>query len=312
VLQHFPVKLINAIMRQQGDFMTASESHHKTAADDEAKATGLLELIAIMRQLRNPQGGCPWDIEQDFASVAPYTIEEAYEVADVIERRDWPELPGELGDLLLQVVFHAQMADELDWFDFADVCAAINAKLVRRHPHVFPPDDQAAPAFDAEQQTRNWEQLKQQEREARGQTSILDNVPGNLPELSRALKLQKRAARVGFDWPDAEAVMSKLDEELDELEEARGTGRADRITDELGDVLFVLVNLARKLDVDAAAALRHANAKFERRFRGIEHIAEQQDTALSSLNLDAMEALWQQYKLDEQATQDNHKQASEQ
>jgi len=290
--------------------MTASEPHQKTAADDQAKATGLLELIAIMRQLRNPQGGCPWDIEQDFASVAPYTIEEAYEVADVIERKDWPELPGELGDLLLQVVFHAQMADELDWFDFADVCTSINAKLVRRHPHVFPPDDQAAPAFNAEQQTRNWEQLKQQEREARGQTSVLDNVPGNLPELSRALKLQKRAARVGFDWPDAEAVMDKLDEELEELEEARATGHADRITDELGDVLFVLVNLARKLDVDAAAALRHANAKFERRFRGMEHIAGQQDTALSNLDLDAMETLWQQYKQDERSTQNNSKHLS--
>ncbi len=276
--------------------MTATPKHDKTNPDDQVKATGLLRLLAIMRQLRNPDGGCPWDIEQDFASIAPYTIEEAYEVADVIERQDWPALPAELGDLLLQVVFHAQMAEERDWFDFADVCDAINDKLVRRHPHVFPPADQPAPQFDAEQQTDNWEQLKQQERAARGQTSILDDVPAKLPELSRALKLQKRAARVGFDWPNAEAVMAKLDEELGELNEARSNGDHHDVQDELGDVLFVLVNLARKLDIDAAAALRHANAKFEQRFRGMEQLAERQQTSLASLDLDAMEALWQQYK----------------
>jgi nucleoside triphosphate diphosphatase len=286
--------------------MTATPKHHKTDPKDQAKITGLLQLLAIMRQLRNPDSGCPWDIEQDFASIAPYTIEEAYEVADVIERQDWPALPAELGDLLLQVVFHAQMAEEREWFDFADVCAAINDKLVRRHPHVFPPSDQPAPQFDAEQQTHNWEQLKQQERTARGQTSILDDVPANLPELSRALKLQKRAARVGFDWPDAEAVMAKLDEELDELNEARSNGDQHDVQDELGDVLFVLVNLARKLDIDAAAALRHANAKFEQRFRGMEQLAEQrQQTSLANLDLDAMEALWQQYKQEQRQSNQN-------
>jgi len=281
--------------------MSASAPLPTATADDQAKADGLLQLIAIMRQLRNPDGGCPWDLAQNFASIAPYTIEEAYEVADVIERQDWPALPGELGDLLLQVVFHAQLAAEQRWFDFTDVCNAINDKLVRRHPHVFPPAGESAPDFDAAGQTENWEQLKQQERAQRGQTSILDDVPGNLPELSRALKLQKRAARTGFDWPDADAVMSKLDEELEELAEARQGGDPARIEDELGDVLFVLVNLARKLDIDAAAALRHANAKFEQRFRGMEQLATQQQTALQQLDLDAMEALWQQCKRQQSA-----------
>ncbi len=286
--------------------MTATDQRPPALNADQHMAAGLLQLIHIMRRLRDPQRGCPWDIQQNFASIAPYTIEEAYEVADVIERHDWQALPAELGDLLLQVVFHAQMASEQNWFNFADVCTAINAKLIRRHPHVFAPTDQAKPAFDAEQQTHNWEQLKQRERENRGQTSVLDDVPANLPELSRALKLQKRAARVGFDWPDADAVMRKLDEERAELEEALGSQQPDLIKDELGDVLFVLVNLARKLKIDPAAALRHANAKFEHRFRGIEQLAEQQQTALADLDLDAMEALWQQFKRHGQPGADDH------
>lgn len=283
--------------------MTAPNQQHSATSctveqtgPDQQAAQGLLELLSIMRQLRDPDSGCPWDIEQTFASVAPYTIEEAYEVADTIERQDWQALPAELGDLLLQVVFHAQMAAEQQLFDLAGVCQAINAKLIRRHPHVFPQADTIAPSFTAAQQTQNWEQLKQQEREAAGQPSVLDDIPRNMPELTRALKLQKRAARVGFDWPHADAVLDKLTEELAELEQARNEESNARIEDELGDVLFVLVNLARKLDIDAAAALRHANAKFERRFRAIEQLAEQQQTPLSQLQLQQMEALWQQIK----------------
>ena len=242
-----------------------------------------------MATLRDPQQGCPWDIEQDFASIAPYTIEEAYEVADVIEREAWDELPDELGDLLLQVVFHAQMARERGWFEFADVAAAISAKMIRRHPHVFADGER----INATEQTEAWEAHKQRERQIKGYTSVLDGVPAGLAELTRAVKLQKRAARVGFDWPEHSQILDKLDEELAEFSLALRANNRTEMLDELGDILFVVANLARKLELDPAVALRHANSKFERRFRLIETLAEQ---GLDALSLEQQEALWQQAK----------------
>lgn len=253
------------------------------------------ELLWIMQQLRDPETGCPWDIQQNFSTIAPYTIEEAYEVADVIERQAWDELPDELGDLLLQVVFHAQMATEKGWFSFNDVASAINQKMIRRHPHVFGEDT----SMTAEEQTAKWEQLKQQERDDKGLTSVLDDVPPGLPELSRSVKLQKRAARVGFDWEKPDDVLEKLDEELNELADARATQDSAAIQDELGDVLFVLTNLARKLKIDPAAALRAANQKFERRFRLMEASVDHDSSRLDAMSLTELEDLWQQAKRSE-------------
>ncbi|KAA9133568.1 nucleoside triphosphate pyrophosphohydrolase [Marinihelvus fidelis] len=249
------------------------------------------ELIDIMRRLRDPDGGCPWDIEQDFASIAPYTIEEAYEVADAVQREAWDELRDELGDLLLQVVFHAQMADEAGLFNFADVAQSIGDKLVRRHPHIFAD----AVVETADDQSEVWEAVKADERAAKGLTSIVDDVPRSLPELLRAKKLQKRAARAGFDWPDAAPVLDKIDEETDELREALNGGNPERIEDEMGDLLFAAVNLARKARVDPGRALRQANAKFEARFRAMETAAGGSD-AFAALDLDQQEALWEQVK----------------
>ena len=247
-------------------------------------------LLAVMRRLRDPETGCPWDIEQTFATIAPYTIEEAYEVADAIDRADWEELRGELGDLLLQVVYHAQMAAEAGHFVFDDVATAIADKMVARHPHVFG----AAEVKSAEVQREDWEALKATEREAKaaadGATpSLLDNLPHGLPALTRALKLQKRARRVGFDWPDLEGVRDKVNEELDELERAT----PDERELELGDLLFTLVNHARRLGLDPETALRRANAKFETRFRRMERCST---TPLGELDLAALEALWQRAK----------------
>lgn len=264
---------------------SASERAHRNAI-------AIQRLIDIMCALRDPDNGCPWDVQQDFASIAPYTIEEAYEVADVIQREAWDDLPGELGDLLLQVVFHSRMAQEHGWFDFADVADAISDKMEQRHPHVFA----GASVADAEQQTRLWEAQKHAERQRKGMQSVLDDVPVGLAELTRGLKLQKRAATVGFDWPDAEQVDAKLNEELNELAEARRDGAPDKIQDELGDVFFVLANLGRKLGLDPAAAMRHANAKFERRFRAMEKHAEQQGVTLNELDLVQQEQLWQLVK----------------
>lgn len=249
------------------------------------------ELLDIMRRLRDPQGGCPWDLEQDFASIAPYTIEEAYEVADAIERAAWDELPGELGDLLLQVVFHAQMASEAGMFDFADVARGIADKLVRRHPHVFAGEVRASVA----EQLTAWEADKARERHDRGAGSLMDDVPRGMPELLRARKLQQRAAQAGFDWPDATPVLDKLREELLEIEAAMAAGPAEAVEDELGDLLFVVVNLARKLDLDPGRALRRANAKFEARFRAMESGAGG-SAAFARLDLDQQEALWQSVK----------------
>ncbi|HEY0197140.1 MAG TPA: nucleoside triphosphate pyrophosphohydrolase [Rhodanobacter sp.] len=254
------------------------------------------DLLSIMTRLRDPQNGCPWDVQQDFASIAPYTIEEAYEVADAIDRQDWPDLRDELGDLLLQVVFHARMAQEAGLFDFADVAHAIGSKMRRRHPHVFGDVRYA----DAAAQKQAWEDIKTSERLARGappDESALAGVSTGLPEWKRALKLQQRAASTGFDWPDPQPVLAKLAEEIEEVrvEFAEGADPA-RLEDEIGDVLFVVVNLARHAGVDFSSALRHANAKFERRFREMERLAVADGKNLGEHTLAAQEDLWQRVK----------------
>lgn len=247
------------------------------------------QLLEIMRRLRDPQTGCPWDVRQDFATIAPYTIEEAYEVADAIERESLDELKDELGDLLFQVVFHAQMAAERSAFQFEDVVEAICDKMIRRHPHVFGSADVA----DAEAQTQAWESHKAAERERQGAQSVLDGIGSGLPELIRAAKLQKRAARVGFDWAEPRAVLDKLEEEMAEIREAIASGDRDAMEDELGDLLFVCTNLARQLKLDSGRALRRANAKFEQRFRAMEEIAGE---AFATMDLAQMEELWQEVK----------------
>jgi ATP diphosphatase len=255
-------------------------------------------LLWVMARLRDPDGGCPWDLEQDFASIAPYTIEEAYEVADAIARRDLQHLKDELGDLLLQVVYHAQMAKEAGLFDFDEVAMAIADKMVRRHPHVFG----TAEVESAREQTHAWEAHKAAERAGKagaagGDHGILDDVPLALPALVRAAKLQRRAARVGFDWPEAAQVLDKLDEEIAEVRtELEGDASAERLSEEIGDLLFAAVNLARHLDVDGESALRQANAKFERRFRTIEQALRARGRRLADASLDEMEALWQKAK----------------
>lgn len=252
------------------------------------------ELLAIMARLRDPARGCPWDRAQDFSSVAPYTIEEAYEVADAIARDDRAALKDELGDLLFQVIFHAQMAREEGAFDFDDVARGLRDKLVRRHPHVFGDAD----ANDAETVAANWEAIKREERRATDDDpSALAGVAAGLPEWLRALKLQKRAARTGYDWPDVAPVLDKLREEIVEVEVELAQG-ADpvRLEDEIGDVLFVCINLARHARVDPGAALRQANAKFERRFRAMESLAASRGLAFDALGLEAQEALWREVK----------------
>ena len=251
------------------------------------------DLLAIMARLRDPQGGCPWDLEQDFSSIAPYTIEEAYEVTDVIDRQAWQELPGELGDLLFQVVFHSQMARERGWFEFADVVQAISDKMVRRHPHVF------ADARYADDATReaDWEAIKQAEKtDQPAQASALDTVSSGLPAMRRAVKLQKAAARCGFDWPEPAPILDKVREETEELSEAIAEGDSEASREELGDLLFVLCNLARRLEIDPGRALREANHKFQRRFRYMEQQASQRGQVLEQLDSDAQEALWQEAK----------------
>ncbi|MBT4740552.1 MAG: nucleoside triphosphate pyrophosphohydrolase [Rhodospirillaceae bacterium] len=257
----------------------------------------LADLLAIMARLRDPETGCPWDIEQDFKSIAPYTIEEAYEVADAISRNDMPALKDELGDLLLQVVYHARMAEEGGLFDFADVADAISAKMIRRHPHVFGD----AEIKDSDAQTVNWEAIKASERAEKKNDdtppSVLDDVPVALPAMKRAEKLQKRAARVGFDWPAVAPVFDKIREEMAELEVELAAGSSDeRIEDELGDLLFAVVNLARKIKVEPGSALRQTNLKFEQRFRFIERMLAEDDRTPQEASLDEMEALWQRAK----------------
>lgn len=253
-------------------------------------------LIEIMRRLRDPETGCPWDIEQDFSTIAPYTIEEAYEVADAIEREEWRELKGELGDLLLQVVFHAQIADDRTLFAFDDVANAIADKMVDRHPHVFGEESRDK---SAEQQTRDWETVKAAERAAKAQTGTLDGVAIGLPALLRAVKLQKRAARVGFDWPDASHVLDKITEEANELREAAENLTPEKVEEEFGDLLFVMANLARHMKIDPEAALRGANAKFTRRFERIETLLAERGKTPAQSDLAEMDALWDQAKAEE-------------
>jgi nucleoside triphosphate diphosphatase len=252
----------------------------------------LRRLLDIMAALRDPITGCPWDKTQTFDTIAPYTIEEAYEVADAIAQRDFSALPDELGDLLFQVVYHARMAEEAGLFGFAEVAKSISDKMIRRHPHVFGD----AAARDATAQTTAWEVQKSAERAARKQSGALAGVPTALPALTRAVKLTSRAARVGFDWPDVDQVVAKLDEEIQELRAELSDADPARLTDEVGDLLFVLANLARKLNLDPETCLRHANEKFSRRFSAMESDFEAQAQPLSELSLEQMEAGWQRVK----------------
>ena len=265
-------------------------------------AAGPVEaLLGIMARLRDRETGCPWDIDQSFETIAPYTIEEAYEVADAIRRGALDDLKGELGDLLFQVVFHARIAEEAGAVAFPDVVAALNEKMIRRHPHVFG----AQQIETAAAQTENWEAIKAAERAARiaDDASVLADVPLALPALMRAEKLTKRAARVGFDWPTLAEVFDKLDEEIAETREAVADGDSDHVAEEIGDMLFVLANLARKAGVDPEEALRNANAKFERRFRHVEQRLADQGRAPAEAGLAAMEALWLEAKALERAGQ---------
>jgi ATP diphosphatase len=265
-------------------------------------------LLEIMAALRTPGTGCPWDLKQDFATIAPYTIEEAYEVADAIARKDLTDLREELGDLLLQVVFHARMAEEQGAFDFGDVVSEITAKLLRRHPHVFG----KAKGLDPKAVERLWERIKAEEKRRKaaspghklapsGPAAALAGVPVALPALTRALKLQKKAAKVGFDWNDSRAVLAKIREEVDEITSELPSGDRAKLTDEVGDLLFAVVNLARHLDVDPEAAARAANAKFERRFGAIERALAKRGRKPEDSTLAEMDALWNEAKTAERS-----------
>lgn len=262
------------------------------SSDDFVKASGggMPRLLEIMRRLRDPETGCPWDVEQDFRSIAPYTIEEAYEVADAIERDNMDDLKDELGDLLLQVVYHTAMAQEAGLFDFHDVAEGISEKMVRRHPHVFGDESRDK---SAAQQTADWEKTKAAERAAKGENaSALDGVALGLPAFTRAVKLQKRAARVGFDWPETDDVVAKIVEEAGELNEARKAGDQDHIAEEFGDLAFVLANLARHLKLDPEESLRAANQKFTRRFHQVEADLAKRGKRPEDSDLQEMDALW--------------------
>ena len=257
---------------------------------------GMPRLLEIMRRLRDPETGCPWDIEQDFASIAPYTIEEAYEVADAIERGDMADLEGELGDLLLQTVYHTAMGEEAGHFTFDSVTRAISDKMVARHPHVFGNESRDK---SAEQQTADWEAIKAAERAGKSERGTLDGVAIGLPALLRALKLQKRAARVGFDWPSTDQVLDKINEESRELVEARDTLSQTEVEEEFGDLLFVMANLGRHLNLDPESALRAANAKFTRRFEAVEAKLANLGKTPSQSNLAEMDTLWNVVKTEE-------------
>lgn len=266
---------------------------------------GLPRLREIMARLRDPATGCPWDIAQGFASIAPYTIEEAYEVADAIDRADWPALEGELGDLLLQTVYHAQIGDEAGLFDFDSVVAGISGKMIARHPHVFGPESRDK---SPEQQIEDWERIKAAEREAAqgtargGSARVLDGVALGLPALTRAVKLQNRAARVGFDWPSTQGVLDKIVEESCELVEAREQLSAAEQEEEFGDLMFVMANLARHLGIDPEAALRAANLKFTRRFGRVEDFLAEAGRGPAQSDLVEMDALWDRAKAEEKAS----------
>ena len=267
------------------------ESRGAAMGDDliHDQSAGIERLLEIMRRLRDPDTGCPWDIEQTFQTIAPYTIEEAYEVADAIERQDWPELEGELGDLLLQSVYHTAIGEEEGHFSFQSVVRNISDKMVDRHPHVFGDESRDK---SAEQQTRDWEAIKATERAGKAQRGTLDGVARNLPALLRAVKLQKRAARVGFDWPETVQVLDKLLEEALELVDARDSLSQEAVTDEMGDLLFVMANLARHLNVDPEEALRKTNAKFTRRFDYIEAELAKTGRRPEDSTLEEMDKLW--------------------
>ena len=267
----------------------------------------IADLLQVMSRLRTPVTGCPWDLEQDFHSIAPYTIEEAYEVADAIARGDMADLKDELGDLLLQTVYHARMAEEIEAFDFADVVDGITRKMIRRHPHVFGDEETRANV----ELKGLWQRVKAEEKRIRDvergvaapspSPSVLDDVPVGLPALTRAVKLQHKAAGVGFDWPDLGPVLAKAREELTELEEAVQTKDPTRISDELGDVMFVLANVARHMAFDPETALRGTNEKFVRRFRRVEELLADRGKTASQSDLDEMDQLWDQAKAEERA-----------
>ncbi len=259
--------------------------------------TNIEKLLNIMKDLRHPKKGCPWDLEQSFSSIAPYTIEEAYEVSEAIQRGDMAELQDELGDLLFQVVFHAQMAAEQGYFDFEDVVTSINNKMIRRHPHVFA----GARVENAKAQTDAWEKHKHAEREQKqsgeSKHSLLDGIPVALPALTRAVKLQRRAARVGFDWTSIPPILEKIHEEIEELQlEINQQAQRERIEDEIGDVFFSVSNLARHLEIDPEAAIRSSNRKFEQRFKAIEDLAREQGRQLKNMTIEEMETLYQEIK----------------
>jgi len=274
-------------------------------ADAPEKHYGIEDLLRVMARLRDPETGCPWDIEQTFTTIAPYTIEEAYEVADAIGRGDIEHLKDELGDLLLQVVYHARMAEQLGRFDFGDVVDGIARKMIRRHPHVFE-DPSLRAGFE---KSRVWDRIKAEERAARetgGAGSVLDDVPVALPALTRAVKLQARAARVGFDWPSLDPVLAKAEEELDELKAARAaaavvgsTASMAKVLEEFGDLLFVMANIARHLKIDPEAALRDANLKFMRRFGKIEAALRAEGRSPEDSTLEEMDQLWDEAKAEE-------------
>ncbi|MBP7997032.1 MAG: nucleoside triphosphate pyrophosphohydrolase [Thiopseudomonas sp.] len=260
----------------------------------------LSDLLYLMARLRDPEGGCPWDLQQDFASIVPHTLEEAYEVADAIEREDFAHLPSELGDLLFQVVYYSQLGQELQMFDFSTVVHSITEKLVRRHPHVFADGQLYAAtqtsAVNSEQVKQRWEEIKQQERAEQAESeqvvSVLADIPLNMPALSRALKIQKRASSVGFDWSSLPPVLAKVDEELQEVREALASGDQAAISEELGDLLFATVNIARHLKVNPETALRAANIKFSERLQAVEQQARQQGVALSDCTEAQLGVMW--------------------
>ena len=263
---------------------------------DDATTThaGIQSLLDIMRRLRDPDSGCPWDLKQNFHTIVPFTIEETYELADAIAAEDFAQIRDELGDVLFQVVFYAQMASEQSLFTFEDVVDGVAEKLRRRHPHIFAAT--GGQSVSASEVKERWEQIKGEERQQKNQKGTLDDIPKALPSLSRSQKLQKRAARVGFDWSEFDAVRGKVDEELGELAEAISEGESAAIESEVGDILLAMVNLARHLGVDAEAALRHANRRFEKRFRLMERAAERDGSQLSEESLERLEERWEAAK----------------
>ncbi|MBT5000700.1 MAG: nucleoside triphosphate pyrophosphohydrolase [Tateyamaria sp.] len=264
------------------------------------QSAGIERLLEIMRRLRDPDTGCPWDIKQTFKTIASYTIEEAYEVADAVERSDWNDLEGELGDLLLQSVYHATIGEEAGYFTFQTIITNISNKMIARHPHVFGSESREK---SVEQQIDDWENIKAEERSTKKHIGVLDGIASNLPALSRALKLQKRAARVGFDWPNTDHVLAKISEESAELIEARETLNKDNMIDEMGDLLFVIANLSRHLNIDPEEALRRTNAKFVRRFNSIEYALSQMGKKPEDSSLEEMDDLWNDAKMVEKEKQ---------